>query len=181
MTSGSWGLWHDEISLDSVKGMPVHFPTDPELRERIVDLVAQLQNLNPIQNDLPFDESTSQFDESTSQFQDKEIMEELDTAIYDLYELGTAERDLIHELCTVGLDLFYRDQKSEAVAEVSRPDCATGTLADVVNSRDGLSGYLCTFMENWRSVLDTDSDLVWVIISPPSKAPVTGGFLLYTR
>ena len=165
MTSGSWGLWHDEIHLDGVKEMPIQFPTDPQLRNRIVGLVHRLQNLTPTQSGLLFEETTSEY-------QDDEIMQELDAAIYDLYELGAAERDLIHELCSVGLDLFYRNQDSEAVAEVSRPKPAIGTFSDVENSSDDLSDYIFTFLKSWRSELDTEDDLVWRIISPPSRAPL---------
>lgn len=165
MTSGSWGLWHDEIHLDSVKEMPIQFPKDLELRNRIVALVGRLQNLVPIQNGLLFDVTATEY-------QDDEIRQELDTAIYDLYELGAAERDLIHELCSVGLDLFYRNQESDAVAEVERPEPETGTLSDLVNAGDGLSGYLFTFLQCWKSELDTADDLLWRIISPPSRAPL---------
>ena len=165
MTSGSWGLWHDEIYLDGVKEMPIHFPTDPELRNRIVGLVHRLQNLAPTQSDL-------WFDETTAKYQDDEIRQQLDTAIYDLYELGAAERDLIHELCTIGLDLFYRNQESEAVAEVTRPEPDIGTFSDVAEPRDDLSGYLYTFLKSWKSELETEDDLVWQIISPPSRAPL---------
>ena len=32
ITSGSWGLWHDEIHLEHVEEMPILFPTDAGLR-----------------------------------------------------------------------------------------------------------------------------------------------------
>ena len=165
MTSGSWGLWHDEIHLDGVTEMPIHFPTDLELRNRIVRLVDRLQNLAPAQRGLLFDGMTSEY-------HDDEITQELDTAIYDLYELGSADRDLIHELCSVGLDLFYRNQESDAVAEVIRPEFDIGTLSDVANSRDGLSAYLYTFLTCWKTEFDTEDDLIWQITSPPSRAPL---------
>ena len=60
---------------------------------------------------------------------------ELEDAVFDLYQLNTAERDLVREMCTVGLDLFYRNQRSEAVNEVIRPDRSAGTLADVSNAK----------------------------------------------
>ena len=47
ITSGSWGLWHDEIHLTNVQEMPIRFPTDAGLRDRIVRVVKDLQNLGP--------------------------------------------------------------------------------------------------------------------------------------
>ena len=169
-TSGSWGLWHDEIHLDHVKEMPVPFPKESELRERIVRIVNELQNLS-------LTREVSLLDWTDSDHQDMEIRQELDAAIYDLYELNSAERDLVHEMCSVGLDLFYRNQESEAVAEVTRPDRDIGTLADVTladvaPSTGGLSAYIRTFLECWKPVLDADIDLVWQVISPPSGAPL---------
>ena len=42
ITSGSWGLWHDEIHLENVKEMPIRFPTDADLRDRILHVVKKL-------------------------------------------------------------------------------------------------------------------------------------------
>lgn len=46
LTSGSWGLWHDELHMEDVEAMPVCFPTNAGLRERIVRIVEELQGLD---------------------------------------------------------------------------------------------------------------------------------------
>ncbi|MCY4584237.1 MAG: N-6 DNA methylase, partial [Chloroflexi bacterium] len=46
VTAGSWGLWHDEIHLESLEELPIRFPEDASLRDRIVGIVKELQNLD---------------------------------------------------------------------------------------------------------------------------------------
>ena len=165
MTSGSWGLWHDELHLYDVKDMPIQFPVDAHLRNRIVRVVKELQSLSHTPANLTLDATAAHHPTG-------ELREELDSAIYDLYKLNSAERDLVQELCTGGLDFFYRNQESEAAAKVTLPDRDTGTLADVGSATSSLSAYLRTFLEIWQDVLNGDIDLVWRVILPPSGAPL---------
>jgi hypothetical protein len=165
ITSGSWGLWHDEIHLENVEEMPVGFPTDADLRDRIVRVVEELQELDLNPQGLALG--------GPAAHQRLPALErELDDAVFDLYQLNTAERDLVREMCAVGLDLFYRNQRSEAVNEVIRPDRSTGTLADVSNAKAGLRAYLRVFLESWKRELGADGELVWQVLSPPSRAPL---------
>ena len=76
------------------------------------------------------------------------------------------------EFCTIGLDLFYRSRGSEALAEVVRPDRSVGTLPDVSDANAGLAAYLRVFLESWKRELGTDGELVWRVLSPPSRAPL---------
>jgi hypothetical protein len=101
-----------------------------------------------------------------------ELEDELDEAILDLYELNPAERDLVREMCTVGLDLFYRNQESDAVKGVVHPTRNSGTIADVAQSEDGLAAYLRVFLEWWNAELAPDGEFAWRILSPPSGAPL---------
>jgi len=172
-TSGSWGLWHDEIHLKNVEEMPIRFPTDAGLRDRIVRVVAQLQNLDPEPQGLALAGTAAQGRIS-------ELERELDAAVFDLYQFNAAERDLVHELCTIGLDLFYQKQNSMAVSEVARPERSIGILADVLNAETGLSAYLRVFLESWKREVGTDGELAWRVHSPPSRAPLLAvSFAIY--
>jgi hypothetical protein len=145
--------------------MPVGFPTDADLRDRIVRVVEELQELDLNPQGLALG--------GPAAHQRLPALErELDDAVFDLYQLNTAERDLVREMCAVGLDLFYRNQRSEAVNEVIRPDRSTGTLADVSNAKAGLRAYLRVFLESWKRELGADGELVWQVLSPPSRAPL---------
>ena len=175
ITSGSWGLWHDEIHLKNVEEMPIVFPTGARLRERIVCVVTELQNLDLNPQGLAFGEARAGW-------RIPELERELDAVVYDLYGLNAAERDLVDELCTVGLDLFYRKRNSEAVGDVARPDRSVGTLADVSNANAGLAAYLRVFLESWKRELGSDGELAWRVLSPPSRAPLLAvSFSIYDK
>lgn len=167
-TTGSWGLWHDEIHLENIEDMPICLPKDISLRDRIVRIVEELQSLDlrPGGLELAGIEAQQRL---------PELEHQLDAAVFDLYELNTAERDLVNEMCTVGLDLFYRHQKSNAVHEVlqvlDRLGSA-GRLSDVAGAANGLSAYLRIFIEIWNNELPGESELAWRILSPPSRAPL---------
>ena len=165
ITSGSWGLWHDEIHLEHVEEMPILFPTDAGLRDRIVRVVTELQNLDASPQGLGFGEARAGG-------RIPELERELDDVVYDLYGLNVAERDLVDELCAVGLDLFYRKRNSEAVGDVARPDRSVGTLADVSDATTGVPAYLRVFLESWKRELGSDGELAWRVLSPPSRAPL---------
>ena len=173
ITSGSWGLWHDEIHLENVEEMPIRFPADAGLRDRIVRVVKELQNLDLNPQGLALG--------GTAAHQRlPELERELDAAVFDLYQFNAAERDLVQELCTIGLDLFY--QNSEAVAEVARPDWSVGTLADVSKAKAGLPAYLRVFLESWKREVGADGELSWRVLSPPSQAPLLAvSFAIYDK
>jgi hypothetical protein len=97
---------------------------------------------------------------------------QLNEAIFDLYGLNAAERDLVRDMCSLGLDLFYRHEKSDALQEVSRPETSTGVLADVKVAKDGLGAYLRTFLEVWNHELEPDREFAWRVIVPTSRAPL---------
>ena len=171
-TSGSWGFWHDEIHLEDVEQMPISLPENLNLRNRIVRIVGQLQqvNLPPATLDL-FQQSTTNVHHTTATDLRK-LEDELDAAIFDLYELTPAERDLIRERCSIGLDLFYQHHKGEALKEVIQPTRSFGTMTDLSPTVDGLSAYLRTFLEVWNAELAPDGEFAWRVLSPPSRAPL---------
>jgi len=84
--------------------------------------------------------------------------------------LNSAERDLVKEMCSGGLDLFYRHQDSDALRPVIQPECSVGTLANIAQADDDLAAYLRTFLEVWNEELAPDGELAWQILSPPSRA-----------
>ena len=164
-TSGSWGFWHDEIHLEDVEQMPICLPKDVKLRNRIVRVVDELQQLDVQSANFGLFQDTA-----TSDL--RELEEKLDEAIFDLYELTAAERDLIRDKCSIGLDLFYQHHKGEALREVIQPAQGFGTLSDLSQTEDGLSAYLRTFLEVWNAELAPDGEFAWGVMSPPSRAPL---------
>jgi hypothetical protein len=164
-TSGSWGLWHDEIHLENIEDMPICFPRDIRLRDRIVRIVEELQSLDLKPEGL-------ELGGVEAQRRLPDLERQLDAAVFDLYELNASERDLVQEMCSIGFDLFYRSQKSSALRAVVRPERNVGTLAEVSQSKNGLSAYLRIFLKSWNTELAPDGEFVWRVLSPPSGAPL---------
>jgi len=164
-TIGSWGLWHDEIHLEHVQDMPIAFPENAELRERIVRIVAQLQTLDIGPDNFPLGSA-----QALNQL--PELERQLDDAVFDLYRLSPGERDLIREMCNMGLDLFYGKENSDALQKVDRPKQNAGTIANLAQADEGLPSYLRAFLKIWNVELDSDSEFHWHVLSPPSGAPL---------
>ena len=170
-TSGSWGFWHDEIHLEDVEQLPICFPEQEPLRTHIVNIVGKLQQAKLASKDSDLFQQGS-VDSCTLPTKEVQRLEkELDTAIFDLYGLTTAERDAVLDMCSTGLDLFYKHQHGTALKEVVRPTKTYGTLADVSNADDGLAAYLRTFLTVWNAELAPDGEFEWRVLSP-SHAPL---------
>jgi hypothetical protein len=164
-TSGSWGFWHDEIHLVDVEQMPICFPKDAELRNRIIRVVGELEQLDLLPAGMELLGGASHIDLLR-------LEADLDEAIFDLYGLTVAERDLIREKCSVGLDLFYQHHKGKALQEVIQPARSFGTLSDLSPRDEGMPAYLRTFLEAWNSELAPNGEFAWRVLSPPSHAPL---------
>jgi hypothetical protein len=100
---------------------------------------------------------------------------QLDDAIFELYELSDAERDLILDTCTIGLDFFYNDKKSAATQKnESFPARSQGLAENLPERRDsqkGLEGYLHAFLQAWNRELEPDGEFSWRVIKP-AKNPM---------
>lgn len=167
MTCGSWGTWHDEIHKDVISTLPVCITSDCDLKQRIVRVVDELRSWD-----------TSSFDLGgyrKARIPAKE--RELDEAIFDLYKLNPAERDLVMDMCQVGLDLFYRHVKSDAMKQVApdRPAGKCGLAADLPTERtanDGLEAYLSVFLHTWNRELGPKGEFRWQVIRPSRSSPM---------
>ena len=166
MTAGSWITWHCEIQFAPMMTLPIRFSEDTELRERIVRIVDDLRNL-PSNHRSIFQRNTDISNQVIL------LEKELDTAIFDLYELSESERDLILDMCETGLEFFYRTSQSRAVQPLEAyPSQPQGTIRDLPRQRDreqGLEGYLYAFLDMWNDELEPDGEFRWQIISPPKN------------
>ncbi|MFH1748243.1 MAG: N-6 DNA methylase [Planctomycetota bacterium] len=167
LKSGSWGTWHDKISVDEMRSVPICLPVDQAIRDRILRIVDQLRSS---------DVGHSAGDASLFHAGVTELERDLDEAIFDLYELTDAERDLVRDMCDTGLDLFYNHVKSDAAKPVApdRPRKRTGTVADLPTDERGLEGYLRAFLESWNREVGPDGEFRWQVIRPSADAPLLG-------
>lgn len=93
--------------------------------------------------------------------------------MFDLYELSLADRQQIKDMCRIGLDFFYKQNKSSAVDPVLIPENRYGTLKTLkTNSNVSIENYLETFLRYWNADLEPDGELIWQIIPGPSDTGV---------
>lgn len=171
VTSGSW-VWHDEIHLEDVKRMPICFPEDKHLRNRILDVVNELRKSTVISADEGLFQNISTNAHTKSAEQIQELEKDLDSAIFDLYGLTHAEREVVLDMCSMGLDLFYEHKNGLALSKVDLPEQEYGTFSQVSNANAGLAAYLQTFLGIWNQELAPDGEFEWRILSPSTNAPL---------
>jgi len=103
LTCSTWGFWHYEIHEQEHLGLPILFPDNRDLRDRILKAVEQITT----ESDTP-----TLFEPDSPGW--RVMQDELDEAIFDLYGLSDAQRDLVRDLCQVTLEFFYEGVDSKA-------------------------------------------------------------------
>jgi hypothetical protein len=174
MTAGSWGTWHHEIHLEDVERLPIAFPDDANLRRRIVRLVDRLREIQPA-GQLSLLETTAKGDKTVPQLEINKLERELDDLVFQAYGLASFERELVNDMCQIGLDLFYRHAQSEAVKRLQLPrDFMRGRASDFGELGDDneLVRYLRVFVTLWNQQLTPDGEFVWQYVRPGNAAPM---------
>jgi hypothetical protein len=174
ITSGTWGMWHHEIKRETIERIPIRIPTDPILRERIVGIVDKLRDFNPLHHSLFTPHGLTKLEIQRTIV---DLESQLDEAIFDLYQLSEDEKDLVRDMCTIGLDLLYRGMKSEAFQPVNFVNSSSfGRHSDVIAKRGshaGLEGYVDAFLDVWEPELyGTEIRLIWRVIRPDVNSPM---------
>jgi len=177
MTSGTWGLWHDEVLKETLKNIPLRFPKNKVLGKRIAKIVDALRELPEAveEGTLPFGKEGPTTTRRLTRI--KELEAELDEAVFDLFEFSDGERERVKELCGLGLDLFYRGMQSDAVMPLSWPAEMPrfGRMDDLVNGTSGgeLGPYLKTYLRLWDPHLkEQDGRLRWRVVQPAGDSPM---------
>ena len=115
---------------------PICFPKEGKLRGEIIEIVDTLIKLSA--HDLMVGDTLQAI---------AQLEQRLDNAIFNLYQLNEAERDLILDLCEVNLEFLYRDRKSDAARSVERLSRFRRELLRIFPARGGKSaGLKATFM-----------------------------------
>ncbi len=127
LTCSMWGLWHHKIHRNEHLLLPVSFPKDETVQNRIISAVNQIATSI---------DSPTLFDPDNPGW--RAMQHELDEAIFDLYELSKAQRDLVRDLCQVTLEFFYEGTNAQAV----KPP-----------PTDWLESYTDTFVDIWQDRL----------------------------
>lgn len=177
LTSGTWGLWHDEVKKDVIYDLPVRFPSKSALMRRLVTAVDTLRELpDEAEQGTLFDRDGLPKRKRDEQI--RKLEERLDEAVFELFDLSADERQRIAEFCDLDLDLFYKGMKSRAVLPLDWPDGVSrigrrGDLDGSVGDGD-LSAYLATFLDLWEPQLaDQGGTLRWHVVRSPEASLMT--------
>jgi len=168
LTSSAWGGWHHEIHQEELLSLPIRFPKDLSLRKKIINIVDELRSFS-LDKDYLKSMLPVKINKTSSDI--VELESRLDNAIFDLFELSEVERDLIRDLCDIGIEYFYSASKGLAGQALisGRSKIIQGTYADLVEKGNALKGfkeYLRVFLEIWNRELEPDGEFSWRIVIP---------------
>ncbi|MES0020411.1 N-6 DNA methylase [Mesorhizobium sp. M0036] len=183
MTAGSWGGWHDKVTARDLLRVPVRLrPSWGMSRSehnnaaaRIVRAVDQLRELPPVTRS-----TSGLFDILPHKESEEPWVCQLDNAIFDLFELSEAERDLVEDFWAESHDLYWKGAEAKSTNRLSFPEVAHGTLADLPEApiREGLQPYLRAFLDTWNAQLPKSSELHWQAIASPARDAIAVVFAL---
>jgi len=180
MTSASWGTWYDQTVPWDILSMPIKIPKqNSPLVQRIVSAVDSIRAWSP--SDTKILENIGPRDE----FPPKKLQDDLDEAIFDLFELSEPERDLIDDFVKYKFDLFSKGANSTVLERV-RNGLKTfhGTIRDLPIQQDDqneLAGYLYTFLQIWNRELEPEGEFRWRVIRPPNVSMLAVVFTTQTK
>jgi len=179
MTAGSWGTWHHEIHEEDVMRLPIVFPEDPTLRRRILQLVDRLRQIQPTEiqptERRPLLEAPARGARAAPQAEIDKLEGQLDDLVFQTYGLAGFERQLVNDMCQIGLDLFYRHAQSEAVKPLRLPDdflCGRAPDMGGLGDDNDLGGYLRAFDGLWNQQLTPHGEFIWQVVRPGTSAPM---------
>jgi type I restriction-modification system DNA methylase subunit len=144
--SSKWGSWHDTLYLDEeILRFPIPENFSGKIANRVIGLVEKLRDFSPEVQNLIYPEGIS---EGEIMKQRKKWEQELDDAVFDLYDFTEYQRDLIRDCCNVTLPFFYDTYKSIGV----RPVLENGSL-------EWIQDYAMRFAERWQPYIQIDEVL----------------------
>ncbi|WP_445149059.1 HsdM family class I SAM-dependent methyltransferase [Baekduia sp. Peel2402] len=154
MTSSAWGFWYDQVYLNEVLDVPVRMRGNAPATSRVVAAVDRLRALP----EKPTDEHFAMPKIDPAALTDALL--ELDSAVFDLFELSSDERDVVTDFWT----RFAEKNKPSAL--VVSP---TRWGVDPPGDDDVISRYLRTFLGQWNGLLrDREARLDWRLIRDPN-------------
>lgn len=139
--SANWGLWHHEIHLDD-ELLQLAIPKNYNRRKakRVIAIVNKLRNYHPKEKDVINPDGVFK---NEIEAQRRKWEDELDKAVFDLYEFSEDQRDLIRDCCEVTIPFFYQPLKSNGAMPA-------------INNQDisWIQNYAEIFARRWKPYLN---------------------------
>jgi hypothetical protein len=128
MVSGSWGTWNDDLRLETLLDLPIRLDYRNPATRKIISVVKRLPKVETEPPDL-FNSGSSVDPEA--------LKSELDSAVFDLFDLTQSEQDLVVD--------FWKSREADAAEPISIP-----------GDSDELDQYLEVFLRSWQAELGNE-------------------------
>ena len=172
MTSGSWGVWFDSIVSRDLLRLPVRLgdQNDPRILA-ICNVVDEIRAWRPTELLYP-----------EERVEPGQLLRELDRYITDLFELGSAEIDLIEDWRHFSLDF---DSAGSARVSGSTDwmsfDQRRANRSETASLPEPISKYVQVFVDRWNRELGDAAELRWEIIGATSSPTIAAVFRAVER
>lgn len=156
LTCSGWGMWHDEIHLDELEQFPIPQLNGSEAIQRLSLLMDEIRKYEEVNLFTKWNKNQRSI---------KEIKEDIDKIVFDLYQLTENERNLIKDMCSYGLDLFYKKSGSYAMEKLpSIVEGNYGVEMDLHEKNHPIYRYIKTIISSINGYLsEIDAELEWRI------------------
>ena len=173
MRSGSWGPWHDKVNAQDILALPVRFGGEHDRTTlRITNAIDELSTVNMKEQFGAWSAPSLLDDLSTlpSVRNYKEILHDINQAVFDLFELSSAERDLINDFHEYTLDIAGNWRKSPGLQALTLPSVTAGTARDLprVESHP-IREYLDRFLSEWNRAIKPEGEFSWRVLEAPGS------------
>jgi hypothetical protein len=160
MTSGSWGAWYDQTVPSDILLMPVRMPeAENAIVKRVVSAVDFIRSFGVTEADSE-DKSSSGIPAGH--------LQELNTAIFELFGLSAPEQDLVNDFLDYKFDLFVNGPASAAQERTQTAlQSSQGTITSLPchnNTTSELEGYLYAFLQVWNRELAPGGEFRWRVV-----------------
>lgn len=169
MRGGSWGLWRDKINAEDILAVPVRIPSyQSDLTARIADLADWL-TLDTPSDDLFAGSASATSGARGRRSLTREILTGIDEAIFDLFDLADAERDLVNDFHRYTVDLTGGAwREASGLSEMAAPRMNFGSAGDLTRVPElPMRDYLDRFLATWNRSLGPTGEFSWEVVSAP--------------
>jgi hypothetical protein len=182
MIASRWGVWRDELLPHEILSFPIAFPGSDDLKKRLLSIIDRIINYVP-----GFMKGSEEI---------KRLENQLDEAVFDLYSLSSADRELVRERCHLDFDFYFNGSESVACESIQLPGINCGTLETLErmeNSHGSLSPidhpgyynslipYLEVFQKQCAPFIEDGKEFLWQVIAPPGIRMIAVIFTLIDR
>lgn len=166
MASGSWGVWFDTVRASDILRLPIRMAgPQASVTKRISHVVSQLSQIDDKSKSGPLLSDGAATGAKLREY----LLRDLDEAVFDLFDITEAERDLVRDFIYYTLPLVERDKLWYRQPTVEIGERRRGTVKDLVSSSKSsqLDDYLSVFLQGWNRELEPGGELSWFVVASP--------------